>query len=205
MHDLKGKEEMKMKRNQKIHTMALAALLIAVGVVIPAVMPIKVVIPPASFTLASHVAIMLAMFVSPFVAIIVALGTALGFLLGGFPLAVVLRAVSHVVWAGLGAWYLKQHPTLFTGLKKSILFSAAIALLHAICEVLIILPLYFGHALPEANYTQGFMYSIFLLVGVGTVVHSSVDFALSLAVWKVLVRSGSVRSISHVKDVAFRA
>lgn len=191
-----------MNTNQRIHTMALAALLIAVGVIIPAVMPIKVVIPPASFTLASHVAIMLAMFVSPFVAITVALGTTLGFLLGGFPIAVVLRALSHVAWAGLGAWYLKQHPTLFTDLKKSILFIAAIAVLHAVCEVLIILPLYFGHALPEANYTQGFMYSIFLLVGIGTVVHSTVDFVLSLAVWRVLVKSGSVSAISNVKDVA---
>ncbi len=191
-----------MNRNKQIHTMALAALLIAVGVVIPAIMPIKVVIPPASFTLASHVAIMLAMFVSPFTAIIVALGTTLGFLLGGFPLAVVLRALSHVVWAGIGAWYLKQHPDVFTDWKKSIAMIIAISLLHAICEVLIILPLYFGNALPEANYTQGFMYSIIVLVGVGTIVHSCVDFILSLGVWRILVKSGSVRAISNVKEIA---
>ena len=61
-----------MSTTKKIHTMALSALLIAVGVVIPMFMPIKLVIPPASFTLASHVAIIVAMFVSPFVAITVA-------------------------------------------------------------------------------------------------------------------------------------
>jgi len=197
------KEERSVSTNKKIHIMSLSALLIAVGVVIPMFMPVKIVIPPASFTLASHVAIIVAMFVSPFVAITVALGTTLGFLLGGFPLAVVLRALSHVVWAGFGAWYLKEHPTLFTDWKKTVAFILCIGLLHAVCEVLIILPLYFGHALSEANYTQGFLYSIFLLVGVGTVVHSSVDFVISLAVWKVLVKSMHVSSISNVTKVQF--
>lgn len=190
-----------MNTNKKIHTMALSALLIAVGVVIPMFMPIKVVIPPASFTLASHVAIIVAMFVSPFVAVSVALGTTLGFLLGGFPIAVVLRALSHVVWATIGSRYLENHPDLFLNGKRSVLFILAIALLHAVCEVAIILPLYFSHALPEANYAQGFLYSIFTLVGIGTVVHSTVDFIISLAVWRVLVKSSSISAISNVKEV----
>lgn len=190
-----------MSTTKKIHTMALSALLIAVGVVIPMFMPIKLVIPPASFTLASHVAIIVAMFVSPFVAITVALGTTLGFLLGGFPIAVVLRALSHVVWAVFGAWYLKRDPELFQSRKKSLMFILMIGLLHAICEVIIILPLYFSHALPEANYAQGFLYSIFALVGIGTLIHSTVDFVISLGVWKVLVKANSVSSISTVKTM----
>lgn len=194
-----------MNTNKKIHTMALSALLIAVGVVIPMVMPIKIVIPPASFTLASHVATIVAMFVSPFVAVSVALGTTIGFLLGGFPIAVVLRALSHVVWATIGARYLQRHPELFQNAKKSVAFILAISILHAICEVAIILPLYFSHALPEANYAQGFLYSIFTLVGIGTVVHSTVDFIISLAVWKVLVKAGSLAAISSVKKVALTA
>lgn len=194
-----------MSTTKKIHTMALSALLIAVGVVIPMFMPIKLVIPPASFTLASHVAIIVAMFVSPFVAITVALGTTLGFLLGGFPIAVVLRALSHVVWAAFGAWYLKRDPELFQSRKKSLLFILMIGGLHAICEVTIILPLYFSHALPEANYAQGFLYSIFTLVGVGTLIHSTIDFVISLGVWKVLVKANSVSSISTVKTMELRS
>lgn len=190
-----------MSGSKKIHTMVLAALLIAVGIVIPMFMPIKLMIEPASFTLASHVAIIVAMFVSPFVAVTVALGTTLGFLMGGFPIAVVLRALSHVVWASVGAWYLQKHPDLFTDLKKSILFILCIGVLHAVCEVLIITPLYLSNALPAANYAKGFLYSIFTLVGVGTVIHSSVDFVLSLAVWKVLAKSSSVSSISNVKKI----
>lgn len=190
-----------MSGSKKIHTMVLSALLIAVGVVIPAYMPIRFVIEPASFTLASHVAIIIAMFVSPFVAVTVALGTTLGFLMGGFPIAVVLRALSHVVWAAVGAWYLKQHPDLFTDIKKSILFILFIGVLHGICEVVVITPLYMNNSLPAANYAKGYLYSVFALVGVGTVVHSSVDFILSLAVWKVLAKNSSVASVSNVKNV----
>ena len=65
-------------------------------------------------------AIIVAMFVSPFVAITVALGTTFGFLLGGFPIAVVLRALSHVVWATIGSLYLKNHPDLFQNGKNRI-------------------------------------------------------------------------------------
>lgn len=64
-----------MNTHKKIQTMVLSALLIAVGVVIPMISPIKIQVGPMSFTLASHVAIMIALFVSPAVAIAVALGT----------------------------------------------------------------------------------------------------------------------------------
>lgn len=191
-----------MSGSKKMHTMVLSALLIAVGIVIPMFMPLKLMIEPASFTLASHVAIIIAMFVSPSVAIGVSLGTTIGFLFGGFPLAVVLRALTHVVWASAGAFYLKKHPDVFTDIKKSILFILAIGVLHGICEVLIVTPLYIDNSLPAANYAKGYLYSIFALVGVGTVVHSSVDFVLSLAVWKVLVKAKNVSTVSNVKKVA---
>lgn len=190
-----------MSGSKKIHTMVLSALLIAVGIIIPMYMPLKVMIEPASFTLASHVAIIVAMFVSPSVAIAVSLGTTIGFFLGGFPLAVVLRALSHIVWALAGSLYLKKNPDTFQHMGKSILFILAIGTLHAVCEVVIITPLYMSNALPAANYTNGYLYSIFALVGVGTLIHSSVDFVLSLAVWKVLVKTRSVSDVSNVKQI----
>lgn len=44
-----------MKPTSKNQFMTLTAFLTALAIVIPLVMPIKIVIPPASFTLASHV------------------------------------------------------------------------------------------------------------------------------------------------------
>lgn len=79
-----------MRRNQT-KSLAFTAILVAFGILIPMVMPVKVVIGPASFTLASHVPVFMAMFISPQVAVLVALGTSLGFLLAGFPIVIVLR------------------------------------------------------------------------------------------------------------------
>ena len=59
-----------MKSHKHMQVFVLASLLIAVGTVIPMLMP-KIIIGPMSFTLASHVAVMIAIFISPAVAIAV--------------------------------------------------------------------------------------------------------------------------------------
>lgn len=185
-----------MNRNQSLYRMVMAALLCAVGIVIPVVSPFKIAIPPASFTLASHVAIFIAMFISPVTALVVALGTTLGFFLGGFVLPIVLRALSHVVFALVGAIWLKKRPDLLYRKGESILFCIVIGVIHAVCEVLIILPLYFGGMLSPTVYESGFFLYIFLLVGVGTLIHSSVDYAISILVWRALRHVNGLAAIS---------
>lgn len=68
-----------MKTNS-VKRLTISALLIAMGIIIPMVMP-RITIGPASFTLASHVPVFIAMFISPVVAIAVSLGTGFGFLI----------------------------------------------------------------------------------------------------------------------------
>lgn len=188
-----------MKQRARIHTMVITALLIAIGTIIPMISPVKIVIPPMSFTLASHVAIMVAIFISPSAAVAVALGTTLGFLMAGFPMPVVLRALSHVIWAYGGAYYLKKHPETLTSVPKTLLFNLAIALVHAVAEVIIVLPVYFG----TVDMGQ-FYYMIFGLIGFGTIVHSSVDFVISIGVWQVLSKNVSIAALANVKKVKFR-
>lgn len=53
-------------KNHSIRNLTISALLIGLGILIPMVMP-KIVIGPASFTLASHVPVFIAMFFSPLV------------------------------------------------------------------------------------------------------------------------------------------
>ena len=91
----------------KLQSMVIAALLCAIGIVIPKKKK-KIVLEPASFTLASHVPIFIALFISPLVALSVSIGTTIGFLLAGFPIVVVLRALSHVLFAMIGAFILKK-------------------------------------------------------------------------------------------------
>ncbi len=189
-----------MNRSIKIYRLTAAALLCAVGIVIPMFSPLKVVLEPASFTLASHVAVFLSMFISPVVAIAVSIGTTIGFFLGGFPLVIVLRALTHVVFASAGAFWLKRNPHTLLSPAKTFGFSSVIALLHGVCEVLVVIPFYFGNLLSAKNYDTPFIYSVVLLVGVGTVVHSSVDFFISLLLWKALTKN---REIAKISTVAF--
>ena len=164
--------------------MVISALLCAIGIVIPIISPLKITLEPASFTLASHVAIFIAMFISPATAVFVAAGTAVGFLLAGFPIVIVIRAASHVVFAAAGSVYLKKHPDTLKTFKSSQVFSLATGLLHGICEVIVVIPFYFGNNMSSAYYAKGFIVSVVLLVGVGTVVHSMIGFYLAQAIWK---------------------
>lgn len=162
----------------------ISALLIGLGVLIPMVMP-KVIIPPASFTLASHVPVFIAMFFSPAVAIAVALGTAFGFFISTTPI-IALRALSHVVFAVVGAKYLQRHPEIVLKDGKFSfangrfqLFNLVIGVIHAICEVAVVSAFYVMGNMPDTFYSQGYLYTIFVLMGVGGLIHSLIDFNIA--------------------------
>lgn len=171
-------------RKNNLNSMLISALLCSIGIIIPIISPLKIAMEPASFTLASHVAIFIAMFISPSTAVSVAVGTSVGFLMAGFPIVVVLRAASHIVFALVGSTYLKKHPNTIKSFKSSQIYSFVIGLIHGLCEVLIVMPFYFGNSMGSGYYAKGFLVSVILLVGVGTVIHSMIDFYLAQAIWK---------------------
>lgn len=187
-----------MNKENKLLTMVIAALLCAIGIVIPMFCP-KIVIGPASFTLASHVPIFLAMFISPEVAAIVTLGTTVGFFAAGFPLVIVLRALSHIVFAVIGAFWLKKQPRVVASFGGALGFGLLTGVVHAACEVVVVTFFFFGDRLSKASYTNGYFVTVLLLVGIGGVVHSMVDYGISIAVWKPLSRT--VRFPVSVKNV----
>lgn len=175
-----------MSNNTSTKGIVISALLCAIGIIIPLFSPIKIILEPASFTLASHVAIFIAMFISTKTALFVTVGTTIGFLLGGFPIVVVLRALSHLLFVGIGSIYLNKNKNLLGDIKSSLKYSFTISIVHAIGEVLIVIPFYFNESLAQGYYDNGFILSIFGLVGIGTVVHSMVDFSLSVYIWNIL-------------------
>lgn len=175
-----------MTSNKKSTVISFSALLIAIGILIPIISPVKIIIEPASFTLASHVPIFIGLFISPAIGAAVSLGTAAGFFLGGFPLTVVLRALSHVIFALIGGKFVYYHPNVLEKKINSFFFSLFLGLVHAVSEVMIVSLFYIsGQSAPE-DYSNGFFFSIFLLIGVGTVVHSMIDFSISKIVWTSL-------------------
>lgn len=178
-----------MNQKLELRNTVTAALLCSIGIIIPLFSPIKIIIEPASFTLASHVAIFISMFISSSMALFVALGTSIGFLFGGFPIIVVLRALSHICFVLIGAYYININKKIITDIKSSILFSIVIGVIHAICEVLIVIPFYFGSYLSLGYYNQGFFINVICLVGLGTLVHSIIDFSLSVYIWNLLPKT----------------
>ena len=184
-----------MEKRFTIQTITITALLIAIGVIIPIFSPIKFILEPASFTFASHVAIFLSMFISPAVAVIVAAGTALGFLLGGFPIVIVLRALSHIVFAAIGASVIKSRPQLFSSSIKIQIFSFAIGIVHAVCEIIVVSIFYFNQSMTSLYYDNGFLFSVMVLVGAGTLIHSMIDFAITLFILKIFSQNHNLKGL----------
>lgn len=174
-----------MKNRSSMVTLTVSALLCAVGIVIPMFSPLKIVLEPASFTLGSHVALFMAMFISLPVAVCVSLVTTLGFFLGGFPIVVVLRALSQIVFVVLGALYLDKKRDTLQHPVSCVIFGLIMAVIHAVMEVVVVTFFYTaGSNMSQLYYEQGYFLSVMVLVGFGTVVHSMVDYGIALVVWK---------------------
>ena len=150
-----------------MYQLVLAGVLCAIGLVVPMVMP-KVIIGPMSFTLGAHVAIFLAMFISPKVAAAVCLGTTMGFFVTT-PLIIAARAATHIIFALVGA----------------LIINLGLAVLHALGEVLVVAPFFFsGYMFTPEQLSNGFVMSVIVLVGAGTVLHSVMDCSISVLLWK---------------------
>lgn len=165
-----------MKKNS-VQQLTLSALLIALGVLIPLVMP-SIIIGPASFTLASHVPLFVAMFFSPRMAATVALGTAFGFLLTA-PVIIALRALSHLVFAVLGALYLQKWPQIVKQPKKFQLYNVVIAFIHATVEMLVVAAFFLLGGSAQVSYDGSMLMLLFGFIGIGGFLHSLIDYNIA--------------------------
>ena len=76
---------------------------------------------------------------------------------------------------------------------------AHVAVVHAALELIVVFGLFFGgYSGVVAKFESSSFWIIFLLVGLGTVIHSSVDYILSLLVWRPIRKLKSIRSIAAV-------
>lgn len=168
-------------KNKQTKSLAFAAILIAFGILIPLIMPVKIVIGPASFTLGSHVPIFIALFLSLPVGILVTLGTTLSFLLAGFPIVIVLRALSHLVFVLIAGLILKKFPNVLKNPLSTGLFALGVNVFHGLAEFLVVYVFLVG---PQTE--AGFIWSLLGLVGLGTVIHGILDFYLAFYLWRFL-------------------
>lgn len=170
-------------KSKNINQLVLAGVLCGIGIVVPMLMP-KIVIGPMSFTLASHVAIFIAMFISPKLAAVVCLGTTLGFFMTT-PVIIALRAASHICFALLGAVLIRKIPEIIEKPLPSTVFNGGLAFVHALAEVAVVSPFFLaGSIFKPEQLADGYVMSVLVLVGVGTFLHSLIDYTVSIMLWK---------------------
>ncbi|HHV38750.1 MAG TPA: ECF transporter S component [Tepidimicrobium sp.] len=155
----------------KTRHIVVGALLTALALIIPISFGayLKIYIPPFSATLASHVPTMISFLISPFSAVMVGLGSSLGFLLIMGPV-VAARAFIHVFVGFAGATLVKRGYPFW----KALLFTIPI---HALGEALIVLPFGFD------------LYTAFVTVGIGTVIHHSLDSLIAISLVEALSKT----------------
>lgn len=167
-----------MNRNKKIKNIVIAGFLCALGIMIPLVVP-KIELGVMTFTVGSHIAIFIAMFISPMMSVIVCLITALGFFITT-PIYVALRALSHIIFAVIGAYMLKKMPNIIDTIWQNVGFALFISIIHAACEVIVVIPFFFSN---PSQFNNGIVYGALYLVGLGTLVHSMIDYIISNTIW----------------------
>lgn len=164
----------------KTKELTLTALLTALAIIIPMVMPVKVVMPPFTATLASHTPLILAMFVSPLAAILTAIGSAIGFFFTFSPI-VAARAATHVFFTLAGAYMIrkKSHP-VWTVLVTLVLHSLAdMATVYVAASLM-------GMSGLLNNNTMGLVQA---WLGLGTAVHHLVDFFIAYLIMIPLAKA----------------
>ena len=165
----------------------IAAVLTAIAIIIPMFMP-KIVIPPASYTLTSHVPIFIACFISPLVAVVVCLGAAMGFFFAGMNYVIVARAAVHVIFAFVLAIYIKKARNI--KFSNMIIVSVIISIIHGLCEAIVVALFFF----PKASNA---MFVLWVMVGFGTFVHSMIDFWIA---WAIVKGLGKAKLIKVIND-----
>lgn len=151
----------------------LAALLTALAIIVPFAVFFKVIIPPFTATLGSHVPMFISMLLGPKVAIMVGLGSTLGFFLNLGPV-VGLRAFMHVIIGFIGAKLIERGMSFA---KVSIITAP----LHGLLEALVVIPF------------VGFdVYNLLVITGIGSVLHHGADAFISYVIINALQRSRAI-------------
>ncbi|HEY8423338.1 MAG TPA: hypothetical protein VIL23_01080 [Clostridia bacterium] len=160
-----------MKNTKKI---AVAAVLIALSFVMPYFMP-TITLPFTTFTLFSHVPVIIAMFVSPFTAAMGCVGTALAFFLKTNPL-VALRAASHIFFALPGSIAIKKG---FINKGFAIFLGGLVlGIIHGAAEIATV-AVYLG--VQGKTFT---LYYIMIEVGLITLAHHCIDYIFAFIVYQ---------------------
>lgn len=168
---------------KEVRRLTFTALLTAWAIIIPFVFGfMSVTVGPFTATLTAHVPMFLSMLLGPAPAIMTGLGSALGFFLTKGPI-IGLRALMHSIVGFIGAVLLKRGVSFGK-------VAAITAPIHGILEALVVLG--FVTAGSQVKYVGSLASFLVITVGVGTILHHSVDAAISYVVSKAVSKAAKV-------------
>ncbi|GHV32081.1 hypothetical protein FACS1894167_14960 [Synergistales bacterium] len=88
---------------------------------------------------------------------------------------------------------MRYRPNILSSFFKTQIFSFIIGIIHAWAEVTVVSFFYLNGGMAGTYYSA--VTTILLLVGLGSLVHSMVDFVIALAVLKPLMARESLRPL----------
>lgn len=106
---------------------------------------------------------------------------------------VVLRALSQVVFVAIGAFLLAKKPAVMKNGLSIFLFGLVMGVIHGVLEAVVVTAFWFSGMTMEGTFVS----TVLGLVGVGTVVHSMVDYYLALLIWQPVSRAAKLPRASH--------
>ena len=169
-----------MMKSSRLYHMVLAGVALRSRHRVPMFMPRIVLSSDVDSRSQSHVAVFLGMFISPAVAVAVCIGTTLGFPdhTGDHRAA---RRIAYRLCRSRRTLHSKASGHHRPSCRKHRV-QFVIALLHAAAEMIVVAPFFLSGALftPE-QLANGFVTSVVLLVGLGTLIHSMLDYSISIS------------------------
>ncbi|MDR4196804.1 hypothetical protein FO504_29555, partial [Bacillus cereus] len=82
------------------------------------------------------------------------------------PVIIALRALSHLIFAVIGSWYLQKKPEIVLKNGQFTLanwrfqsFNFVIGIIHSIAEMLVVSVFFFVGNMPETYYSEGYFYT----------------------------------------------
>ena len=163
---------------KSVREYTITGLLVALSIVIPMFMPLKIIIPPFTMTFAAHVPAILSMFISPLAVVLVSIGNAIGFM--GLGPIVVVRAASHVIFGLIGCYMVKKR-------MNYVLIILVTMIIHGLSEFTVI----FGFSTTLLANTASIWATAYTTL-FGTMLHHIIDFAISTPILIALTRTKNI-------------
>ncbi|HEY8443218.1 MAG TPA: hypothetical protein VIL24_00205 [Clostridia bacterium] len=188
--EIKTQSEKKTVKKVNTKQIALTGVLIALSFVMPYFMP-TVTLPFTTFTLFSHMPVILAMFISPFTAVFASIGTAIAFFIKTNPM-VGLRAASHIFFTLPGAFAINKG--LINKGLSIILGALVLGVIHGAAEIVVVAA-YLG-----AGGKSFTLYYIMIEVGLITLMHHCVDYIVAFVVYQSCARARLLPNKFSIKN-----